>query len=148
MTVLLAVICLAVSCAGGGSSREFTPLEGIQWKLTGVETPSGFLHLDRPLLKQAGQEDFFTLVFRDGLYNGRAAPNLYRGPYELGSGQTITIKPAAATLMASLVELEGITESEYYGYLERSVAWTTEAGVLKLHGVTSGGGPVTLVFAE
>jgi hypothetical protein len=147
------LICLftgftLVSCAGGAGVKDFSEFEEKTWSLISIEGPSVFLYLDRPILEQGGQGEFFTLRFKSGQYNGRAAPNLYRGPYESGAGQRITLKPAAATLMAVLVNIEGITESEYFGYLERTTRWTAEPGMLKLHSAAPDGSPATLVFSE
>jgi hypothetical protein len=147
MTGIFAGFVLALlSCAGGPGVKEFTEIEGKTWKLISVEGSSDFIYLDRTILEQAGQGDFFTLSFKGGQYNGRAAPNLYRGPYALGAGQAITLKPAASTLMTILVEIRGITESEYYGYLEKTTSWTAEPGLLKLHSAASDGSAVVLVF--
>jgi hypothetical protein len=141
---------LAFSCVSGGKTADFSGFEGKTWKLSGIKDGSGvvLLYLDRVLLKQAGQEDFFTIVFREGLYSGRAAPNLYRGPYEPGVRQTITIKPAAATLMAGLVTIDGLTENDFFAYLARVTRWSAGQGGLELYSAAPDGSPVTLVFAE
>jgi hypothetical protein len=136
---------LALSCAGGGKIREFSELEGKVWKLTEIRG-AAFVYLDRAILEQAGQGDFFTLSFTGGQYNGRAAPNLYRGPYERGAGAAIRLKAAAATLMAGLVEIEGLSEDEYYGYLERTERWTARQGMLELHSAAPDGSTLTLFF--
>jgi hypothetical protein len=141
-------VLVLLSCAGGAGVKDFTGIEGKTWKLISIEGPSKFMYFDRPLLEQAGQGDFFTLSFKGGQYNGRAAPNLYRGPYEAGPGQTIVLKAAVSTLMTSLTEIKGITESEYYGYLEKTTGWTAEAGLLKLSSSASDGSNVVLVFSD
>jgi hypothetical protein len=148
------LICIAafltLSCAGGGKVTNFSGLEGRTWKLNSIKDSSGLvlLYLDRVLLEKAGQGGFFTLSFKDGQYNGRAAPNLYRGPCETGPNQALTLKPAAGTLMAGLVTTEGLSENEYFAYLAQVRFWSAGEGFLELHSAAPDGKAIRLVFSE
>jgi hypothetical protein len=139
---------LVLACAGGGKITNFSELEGRVWKLSDVKGAAGTVHLDRVLLEVAGQGGFFTIEFRGDQYNGRAAPNLYRGPYKAGANQALALEPPAGTLMAAFVNIEGLSEDEYFSYLAQTSRWSAGAGVLELYSAAADGSAVTLVFAS
>lgn len=88
----------------------------------------------------------FTLEFQDGMVFGRGAPNTYRAPFEQGQNQSLSIKPGAATLMAPLSEPEGLTEGDYFRYLERVYRWNLNEGALELHTKNENGEDAVLVY--
>jgi heat shock protein HslJ len=82
-----------------------------------------------------------------GRLTGRGAPNRYTAPYELGEGQAISIQPIAGTLMASFREPPGLSEGDYFAYLEGAVQWDLSTEKLYLKSRGTAGEEVTLVFA-
>jgi hypothetical protein len=90
--------------------------------------------------------DIYTLRFQDGTASGRGAPNLYRFPFEAGEDQSLSIKPGVATLMAPVLEPEGLKEGEYFGYLERVFRWNIRNGELELSTQYETGEEAVLVY--
>jgi hypothetical protein len=90
--------------------------------------------------------DIYTLSFKDGMAFGRGAPNLYRFPFEAGRNQGLSIKPGAATLMAPILEPEGLKEGEYFGYLGRVYRWNLGDKGLELFTRTETGEEAVLVY--
>jgi hypothetical protein len=124
----------------------FEQVQGKEWKLTAVlagGTDTGFSR------DKLGEEfaQFYTLRFQDGLAAGRAAPNTYRSPFEEGPAQQLSIKLAAATLMALIKEPEGLREHDYFGYLVKVYRWDIKDGKLELSAKGDGGTEVVLVYA-
>ncbi|MDR0732379.1 MAG: META domain-containing protein [Treponema sp.] len=147
--VILTVIC---ACASQQKADDALPLSfdlvlGKEWKLIEVRVDNLSTGFSREAL---GTEfpDFYTLKFQDGTISGRAAPNNYRGPFELGENQGISFNMVAATLMAPLKEPEGLKENEYFKYLEGVYRWDLKGGKLELHGRDEGGKTNVLVFSE
>jgi hypothetical protein len=88
----------------------------------------------------------YTLRFQDGMASGRGAPNIYRSPFTEGPDQSLSIQPGAATLMAPIREPEGLTERDYFGYLERVYRWNLTDEALELYTVGEDGKAAVLVY--
>jgi heat shock protein HslJ len=148
--VLLAGV-LAVSCTGGASPREtsidFNEIRDREWRLTAFIAPSGSIDLSRQKLETDGMGDFYTLRFDGDRLGGKGAPNRYSAPYTLGNGQTLSIGPAAATLMAAFREPE-LKEHDYFAYLGKVSRWNYEEGKLELYISLGESGEGVLVFHE
>jgi hypothetical protein len=147
-------------CACAGQQRESDPVPpsfdlvpGKDWKLVGLRVENLDTGFTRDALGAPGAlgvdfSNFYTLKFQDGMITGRAAPNNYRGPFELLEDQGITFNKIAATLMAPLVEPEGLKEGEYFKYLERVYRWDLRDGRLELYTKNEDGKESVLVFSE
>jgi heat shock protein HslJ len=142
---------LAVSCAGGASPREtpadFSEIREREWRLTAFISPSGDIDLNRQKLEAGEMGDFYTLRFDGDQLSGRGAPNRYFAAYTLGNGQSLSIGPAAATLMAAFREPE-LKEYDYFACLGRVSRWHYEAGRLELYTSLEDGREAVLVFHE
>jgi hypothetical protein len=147
--ILIAITGLvAASCAGSPSRRQAPDFSGLldrDWYLSEIRGDNERVILDRSALEAGGLGDAFTLRFDENRISGKALPNRYFGPYTRGQGQAITFEAAAATLMASFIELEALTEQEYFRYLEGIQSWNLVQGRLELRAVT-GGTELVLVF--
>jgi heat shock protein HslJ len=145
----LLISCVLSACAGGASVKEtevpFSAILGTEWKLAGIRTASGFVRYDRQKLEAEGAGDVYTMQFNGGI-TGKASPNRYFGPYELGEGHVITIGNMAGTLMANIAEPIELKEHEYFAYLARVNRWTLKDGQLELYTVDSAGHETVLVF--
>jgi heat shock protein HslJ len=149
--VILAAIC---ACTGQQAASDSDPVPlsfdlvlGKEWKLIEARVENLSTGFSRDAL---GTEfaNFYTLKFQDGTFTGRAAPNNYRGPFELTENQGIGLNRLAATLMALLKEPEGLKENEYFRYLEGVYRWDIKDGKLELHGKDENGTANVLVFSE
>jgi heat shock protein HslJ len=147
--VIPALICACVSrqVAEEPVPPSFDLVIGKEWKLVEVLVENVQTAFTRDAL-DAEFSNFYTLKFQDGAISGRAAPNNYRGPYELAENQGISFNKIAATLMAPLKEPENLKENEYFKYLEGVSRWDLRDGRLELHGKDQDGTASALVFAE
>jgi heat shock protein HslJ len=146
--LLLVTGSLITGCAGGASVKEpaagiaaFDEVQGKEWVLTGIQTGEGSI-----ISNDNGND--YTMTINEEQIGGRAAPNRYFAPYELGEDQDITISPIAGTLMFSLAEPEGLTESEYYAYLAQVYRWELIDGALEFFTITEDGQDAVMVFME
>jgi heat shock protein HslJ len=151
LAAILATICACVSRhvyePVPPEPPSFDLVLGKEWKLVEVKVEdlsTGFSR-DTPDEEFA---NFYTVKFEDGTITGRAAPNNYRGPFELGENQGISFNRIAATMMAPLREPEGLKENEYFKYLEGIYRWDLRDGKLELHGKSEDGLANVLVFSE
>jgi heat shock protein HslJ len=145
---------LTVICACASQQKADNPLPpsfdlvlGKEWKLIEVRAENLSTGFDREALG-TDSSNFYTLKFQDETISGRAAPNSYRGPFELSENQGISFDMIAATLMAPLKEPAGLKENEYFKYLEGVYRWDLKDGMLELHSRDEGGKPSILVFSE
>jgi hypothetical protein len=143
---------LAFSCAGRAQAaaaplevRTFDDLQGREWILGEVVTPGGVISLDREKLTAQGFGDVFTLRFEGGRYSGTGAPNHFYGPYGEYEG-SLTLSPAAGTLIAPLREPAELTEGDYLGLLQNASSWEVRRGRLELRTTGPAGEGVLLVF--
>ncbi|MDR2177412.1 MAG: META domain-containing protein [Treponema sp.] len=148
----IAVMSLICACASRQTAESlaapsFDLVAGKNWKLIEVRIENLKTGFSRDAL---GTEfsNFYTLKFQDGTITGRAAPNNYRGPFELTKNQGISFNKVAATLMALLKEPEGLKENEYFTYLEGIYRWDLKDNRLELHGKDANGRTSVLVFSE
>ncbi|MDR3334989.1 MAG: META domain-containing protein [Treponema sp.] len=149
------ILAAFFACASQASSEEsrlpalsgFDQVERKDWKLTAVRLGGADTGFSRDTL---GSEfaSSFTLRFQGGMAGGRGAPNTYRSPFEQGADQSLSIQPAAATLMAPLWEPEGLKEHEYFGYLGRVYRWNIRDGNLELSTKGADGTEAVLVSSE
>ncbi|MDR3334622.1 MAG: META domain-containing protein [Treponema sp.] len=148
-TLGVIVVLAALACAGGASARQqvvsFDEVQGKVWMLVEVKTDAGSIMIKR--LEPADGSDTYTLQADAEQISGKAAPNRYRAPYTLGEEQAISFQPIAGTLMISIGNPEGLTEREYYDYLEGVYRWTVSGGVLELHTRTQDGAEAVLIFS-
>ncbi|GHV87668.1 hypothetical protein AGMMS50267_00280 [Spirochaetia bacterium] len=130
-----------------GMSSSFDEVQGKAWVLDElVRESGGTAIINRQKLDADGFGDAYTLMVDTERISGKGAPNRYFSPYTLGPDQKISINPIAGTLMASLVEPEGLKEREYYSLLEQVNQWQLTGGKLKLYSKTPNGEPVILIY--
>jgi len=126
------------------TSQDFSIVKGKVWQLAQVRDSSGSITFDSSKLDKTIFGDIYTLEFKDGLAFGKAAPNRYTGPFELGKGDGISFKHAASTMMLGINTPQGLSETEYFKLLEKVTRWNFEGNQLSLY--TSEGN--VLVFQE
>jgi heat shock protein HslJ len=147
---VLAAAMVIFSCSGGPVGRSnpsFADVQDKDWILAELRTPSGTVPMDRRKLESVNLGAAYTLRFGPERLTGTGAPNRFTGPYTSGEGQSLSIGPAAATRMMSLVQPEGLSEHEFFAYLARVTSWNLREGRLELNSSTENGGPAVLVFS-
>lgn len=146
VTAMLILAMAGGACVSHKAALSFDQVRGRDWKLTELKVADRRVAVtwDGPA---ASLGDFYTLKFQDDLALGRAAPNNYRAPFELGSDQGLSFSLIATTLMAPLKEPDALKEGEYFKYLERVYRWDLRDGNLELHTRTGEGLPAILVYA-
>jgi hypothetical protein len=144
VTAVLILAMAGGACVSHKAALSFDQVRGRDWKLTELRVADGRIAVTRDA---AVPGDFYTLKFQDDLALGRAAPNNYRAPFDLGNDQGLSFSLIAATLMAPLKEPEALKEDEYFKYLERVYRWDLRDGNLELHTRTGEGLPAILVYA-
>ncbi|MDR3342337.1 MAG: META domain-containing protein [Treponema sp.] len=152
-SVLLMAGLTAVACVGGASVKQqslnFDAVQGKSWMLVEVKTDSGRVMLNRPALEANGMGDTYTLQIDAERISGKAAPNRYFAPYQVGEDQHISFKPIAGTLMISIIDIKAdLTEQEYYDYLDQVYRWDVSDGNLELHTLTKDGKAAVLIFSR
>jgi heat shock protein HslJ len=143
--MVLAVLCGA--CVSQKPAPSFDQVIGKNWKLIGIKVANTGTSFFRDTWGTDGK-DFYTIKFQDTLVFGRAAPNNYRGPFELGQNQGIRFDSMAATQMALLNEPKELKENEYFKYLEEVYRWDIKDGNLELHSRNEKGEAIVLRYSE
>ena len=153
-------LSMIVSCTGAPAEAEirgaaapeiemsFNEVEGKEWLLSELRIAGRTVQIDRQKLEMDNMRDFFSITFQEGRVSGVAAPNLYHGPYTIGSGKVLNIGLLASTLMAAFFELEELKEHEYYAYLSRVTRWNLLGGKLELYSTTNDGAELVLAFTQ
>ena len=136
--------------AHGAPIRElsvgFATVERGEWILEEVRTQGRTIVMDRVRLEAQGLGEVYTIQFQEGRVLGMGAPNRFFGPYTSGTGRSLAIGDLASTLMAAIIEPEGLRESEYFGFLSRVNRWGIHEGKLELYSTNSDGAEAVLVF--
>jgi heat shock protein HslJ len=143
---MAAILIMISACTSQQAALSFDQVLGKEWKLTGIRVEN----ISTGYSREGLGTDFpnsYTLLFRDEMISGRAAPNNYRGPFILSENQGIRFDKIAATLMASLREPGGLGENEYFKYLEEVYHWDIKDGRLELHTKNHEGKASVLVFS-
>jgi heat shock protein HslJ len=147
---LLIAAAVVSACSGGSavrSNRSFADVQDMDWILAEIKTASGTVLMDRQKMESVNLGEAYTLRFGPERLTGIGAPNRFTGPYTAGEGRSLSIGPAAATQMMSLVQPEGLTEREFFGYLDRVASWNLRRGLLELNSSSESGGAAVLVFS-
>ena len=129
------------------SRVDFTSIQGKEWILLEVRSPGKTINMDRGKLETANMGGFYTISFNGNQANGQGAPNRYFAPYNTGPNQSLNISNIASTMMLSLVEPDGLKESDFFGFLNRVVRWSMRSGKLELYCTTGMGAEAILVFS-
>jgi hypothetical protein len=151
--ILLALLCACTDQqkalrADGQIPPSFDMVLGKEWKLIEVKIENLRTAFGRKAL-DTEFPDFYTLKFEDGMLFGRAAPNNYRGPFELSEAQGLSFNMPAATLMAPLGKpVADLNEDEYFKFLEHVYRWDLRDGRLELYTKDGGGKESVLAFSE
>jgi heat shock protein HslJ len=143
----MVVLVMMSACVSQKAVLSFDQVLGKEWKLTGIRVENADTGYSRDGLG-AGFSNSYTLIFQDGMIGGRAAPNSYRGPFVLTENQGISFDKLAATLMAVLGEPGGLSEDEYFDYLEEVYRWDIRDGKLELYTKNNEGKAGILEFSE
>jgi heat shock protein HslJ len=154
LSILMVLSCATSASAGGATARSaFSPenragntgnISSIQdkdWVLEELRINSTTVRIVRPANTEA-----FTIRFDAERVGGTGFPNHYFGPYTAGEGNSLSIGNMASTLMASLFEIEGLNEREYYAYLSKVKSWDIRNGKLELTTSGQNGETVILVY--
>ena len=141
--VLIVAMAASVSC---GSSPKFSDITGKEWKLIEVHIDGRDIDFDRSVLANDGFSELFTLNFDAQNISGVGAPNRYSAPYTQDKNQTISIKLARSTMMASIREPEKLKEQDYFVYIQNAYEWKLDDKNLRLLSKTEAGAEVVLVF--
>jgi heat shock protein HslJ len=150
LLVLLAAAVLVSSCTGGAKAKSsgavFKDVQGREWILAEVKDASGTIRLDRQQLEASGLQGAYTLTFGEERLSGLGAPNRYFGPYTAGEAQALTIGNIAGTLMMGLTEVPGLSEHDYFAYLNKVTRWDIRGGALELYTSDEAGAERILIF--
>ena len=128
------------------SRADFTDVQGKEWILLELRSPGKTINIDRAKMEAANMGGFYTISFSGNQVNGQGAPNRYFAPYYAGSNQSLSISSIASTMMLSLVEPDGLKESDFFGFLNRAARWDVKSGKLELYSTTGTGTEAILVF--
>jgi heat shock protein HslJ len=158
------IFLLILSCATGGAAENTsttgrssetvtvtdstdnppTPssdIQGKDWVLEEVRINSTTVRIDRP-----NNIECFTIRFDAGRISGIGHPNRYFGPYTDGEGNSLSIGNMGSTKMASFIEIDGLTEDEYFAYLANAKSRVIRNGKLELTSSGKKGETVVLVY--
>jgi heat shock protein HslJ len=144
------------ACASQASFEEspppeaapgFSQVERMDWKLSAVRLGGADTGFSRDNLSPEFANSY-TLRYQGGMAGGRGAPNTYRFPFEQGPDQSLSIQLGITTLMAPLIEPEGLQEHEYFGYLGRVYRWDIRDGNLELSTKSADGTEAVLVYSK
>lgn len=127
-------------------SRNFSDVIGREWKLIEVRINGENTGFSRDTVGDAFREAFTLRFDAAEMVSGTGAPNLYSAPYSLGENQSIRIMMMRSTMMASIFEPEGLSEFDFFNYVQNTSYWSLTGGRLNLHS-TSGDDEVVLIFA-
>jgi heat shock protein HslJ len=151
---LFGLSLIVLACAGCATvkSMDISNIQDKDWILSEVRIGSNTVRIDRSMSDDAG---IYSLKFAaNGQINGRAAPNLYFGPYTSGEKNSLTIGTVpsgtgvlASTRMASLFERADLKEDDYFNYLNKVNRWDLKKGILELYTSTENGSLVILIFS-
>ena len=128
----------------GGTS--FNDVSGKEWILAEIRSARSTIQIDRQKLAANNIGGFFTINFQEGNVSGMGAPNRFRGPYTLGSGNALNIGLLATTMMAAFIEADELKEHEYHVYLGKVTRWNLRSGNLELTSSNPEGAEAILVF--
>jgi len=161
IVILLLTLIVMISCKGTPEALNeqdaslnitviqgsFADVIGKELILTGLYINGENTGFDRNALATEGFAEGYTLRFDEERFGGAGAPNRYFGTFSLGEDDSISISPAAATLMAALFEPEVLKEHEFFAWLQNTYKWNITGGNLELHSKADDGTEAVLVFA-
>jgi heat shock protein HslJ len=149
--ILLTLLC---ACAGqqnlrpNGPPPSFDLIREREWKLVEIRVENRRTDFNRKVLDKEFPT-FYTLIFEEEMFFGRAAPNNYRGPYVVSGAQGLSFSMLAATLMAPLGEpAADLGEYEFFKFLEYVYRWDLRNGKLELYTKDKDGKDSVLTFSE
>jgi heat shock protein HslJ len=123
----------------------FDAVLGKTWRLVAVQTLAGDKGFSREVLEADGMGDFFSLSFDKERISGVGAPNRYFAPYTVEK-DGLFIEKMGSTLMASFREPKGLSEQEYFAYMQQVNRWTLSGEELTLYSIDTEGSVVFLLF--
>jgi heat shock protein HslJ len=132
----------AVVNPAGFNPADFSEVLKKTWGLIEVKSDS-----DVVIIERQDMQDLYTARFAEGRLSGKAAPNVYNGPYTQGNSHDISFGPIVSTKMILLQEPESLKEHEYFSYLAKTTRWEISSGQLALF-TSNESGEVVLVFNE
>ena len=129
----------------GIPAENFLDITGKEWKLTEVWINGFNSNFSRETVGDAFKEAFL-IGFDAEMVFGTGAPNRFSAPYSLGENQTINIGLVRSTMMASIFEPEGLSEHNFFNYVQNSFEWKLSDRELHLHSKTDNIASIVLVF--
>ena len=119
------VVALATACS---TTSNISDVTGKEWKLIEVYLDGKDTLFNRSDLPVGLADGFFVLNMDLEVISGRAAPNLYSGPYTLGDKQSISVMPMRTTMMASFYQNDKLSEHDYVNYVQNAYKWNLVNG--------------------
>ena len=148
--MLMSCVTTAGPVTAGSAAQagdiNFNDITGIEWTLSELRRGGNIVQIDREWLEANYIGNWFTISFEDDRVFGTGAPNRFSGPTTAGNGQALGIGLLASTLMASFIELEALSEHDFYTYLHNVTRWNLRGGQLELFSTSGGGQEAVLVF--
>lgn len=131
ITIIGALIVIALLMIAGGCSPKDRSLDGTHWRLSGW-TLSSLNPADLTI----------TAQFEDGKISGNSGVNTYGGPVKIGPGSAFSAGPLSSTEMAGS-ESAMRAETAYMTLLGQARSYKMADGALTLY---DGGGNESLIF--
>jgi len=154
LAVAIGAVCL-LGCASKSKVKDlgdFSDVVGTELKLLEVHVDGTFgreILFDRKTLVKEGDGEIYTLTFGEERITGVGLPNRYIFPYTLSENQTITILPAATTMMATIgAEPEKLPEFQFFSFMHNAYEWRLDGTKLEILSKTEDGRDVRLVFGQ
>ena len=131
--VMIAVLLVGCGGSEGGSGGE---LEGVNWVLVS--------YTSQGMVREIPAEIRIDALFEGGTVSGSSGVNTYNASYKL-SGSSLTIGPAATTMMAG-PEAAMAVEQAYLAALREAASFIASAGTLTIF--DKDGGPILSYVEE
>jgi hypothetical protein len=151
--ILIAMVFagMVFSCATAGNARYLAVLaDSREWGLAKIAADGKPVVIDREQLGVFGDAFTLRIIQTDDpvryLWQGKAAPNRFNMPVQVGDDGELTVSPPAATLMAAFGEPDVLKENEYLQYLTNSRRVQVSGDRLVLETADADGQPVSLTF--
>jgi heat shock protein HslJ len=133
---------------GSTGAGHLSTIMGKEWKLSEIRLPGKTTMVDRNKLSADGMGDIFTFTVDSIRISGKAAPNRYASVYQAGVNNSLTIQAPVSTMMASIYDLKGVREQEYFQYLSRVKSWNVNQDKLELYTTDTNNKEVVLVYVN
>jgi heat shock protein HslJ len=145
----LIITMVLIGCAGLSGEKKNSVINGVDWMLSEIKTPSRTIVLNRQKFEAEGMPaDMFSLRFdKEKRLSGKAAPNRFFTECNWGDNSTLTLKQVASTQMFSFKEQDQLKEQDFFNYLAKVQKYSiTPEGYLELFISPDGNGQSTVLI--